>query len=53
MDRRKKVIKCRMMYIIIGVLLIRYALGRFVFEFDKIRMSDDVIVTSFKFCANN
>ena len=29
------------------------ALGRFVFEFDKIQMGDDVIVTSFKFSANN
>ena len=32
---------------------LRYALGRFVFEFDKIWMGDDVIVTSFKFSANN
>ena len=30
-------------------LLLRYALGRFVFEFYKIRMDDDVIVTSFNF----
>ena len=27
----------------------RYTLGRFVFEFHKNRMSDDVIVTSFNF----
>ena len=33
--------------------VVRYALGRFVFEFDKIRMGDDVIVTSFKFSVNN
>ena len=33
-------------------LSLRYALGRFVFEFDKIRMGD-VIVTSFRFSANN
>ena len=30
-------------------LSLRYALGRFVFEFDKVRLDDDVIVTSFKF----
>ena len=34
-------------------LSLRYALGRFVFEFDKIRMGDDVIVTSFTFSASN
>ena len=34
-------------------LSLRYSLGRFVFEFDKILMGDDVIVTSFKFSANN
>ena len=34
-------------------LSLRYALSRFVFEFDKIRMGDNVIVTSFKFSANN
>ena len=37
-------------------LSLRYAIGRFVFKFDKIRMGDDVtivIVTSFKFSANN
>ena len=28
---------------------LRYALGSFVFEFDKIRMGDDVIVTSLSF----
>ena len=32
---------------------LRYALNRFVFEFDKIRMGDDVIVTSSKFSVNN
>ena len=30
-------------------LSLRYALGIFVFEFYKIRMDDDVIVTSFNF----
>ena len=30
-------------------LSLRYALDRFVFEFDKIGSDDDVIVTSFKF----
>ena len=30
---------------------LRYVLGRFVFEFGKIQMGDDVIVTSFKFSA--
>ena len=30
-------------------LSLRYALGRFVFEFDKIRIGDDVFVISFKF----
>ena len=34
-------------------LSLTYALGRFVFEFDKIRMGDDVIVTSFKLYPNN
>ena len=34
-------------------LSLRYALGRFVFEFHKIQMGDDVIMTSFKFSANN
>ena len=34
-------------------LSLRYAHGRFVFEFDKVRMDDDVIVTSFNFSANN
>ena len=32
---------------------LRYNLGRFVFKFHKIRMGDDVIMTSFKFSANN
>ena len=31
------------------ILSLSYALDIFVFEFDKIRMDDDVIVTSFKF----
>ena len=30
---------------------LRYVLGRFVFEFDKIQMGDDAIVTSFEFSA--
>ena len=33
------------------ILPLRYALGRFMFKFEKIRMGDDVIVTSFKFSA--
>ena len=32
---------------------LRYTLGRFVFKFHKIRMGDDVTMTSFKFSANN
>ena len=32
---------------------LRYALGRFAFEFHKYRMGDDVIVTYFKFSPNN
>ena len=32
---------------------LRYTLGRLVFEFHKIRMGDNVIVTSFKFSPNN
>ena len=31
------------------ILSLRYALGRFVFECDKIRIGDDVIVTSLSF----
>ena len=34
-------------------LLLRYAIGIFVFEFDKIRMGYDVIVTSFKSSVKN
>ena len=30
-----------------------YTLGRFVFKFHKIRIGDDVIMTSFKFSPNN
>ena len=32
---------------------LRYTLGRFVFKFHKNQMSDDVIMTSFKFSPNN
>ena len=32
---------------------LRYTLGRFEFKFNKTRMGDDVIVTSFKFSPNN
>ena len=35
------------------ILSLWYALGIFMFEFDKIWMGDDVIVTSFKFSVNN
>ena len=30
-----------------------YTLGRFVYKFHKIRMGDDIIMTSFKFSPNN
>ena len=35
------------------ILSLRYPLGRFVFEFHKIQIGDDVIVTSFTFSAIN
>ena len=35
------------------IFSLRYALGRFVYEFDKIRMDDVVIGMSFNFSANN
>ena len=34
-------------------MLLRYTLSRFVFTFHKIRMVDDVNMTSFKFSTNN